>query len=254
MNTENHEGRLKLDKLPIEVAIANINKYSNDEYIQARRNAFGSSDSSILLGVNPYQTMLDLMKSKLRTEVSEEERAVGQKTAVKKGRDLEDLVMSKTSAVLNVKLIKPVDMYRLKEHPQLAINYDGVTDTPEQYIPVEIKIVTKAGERYYKPSVAVYRENFNMWYPDPVLPADLYTKPIEQRASYFGIPPYYYTQINQEMFGLNAPYGYIATLVESSWELIIYKVLRDDFLIQQLIDVSAKQWKLIEDAKNSAFL
>lgn len=245
-----HDGTLELDKLPIKVDVYNVDKLSNDDYIMARRNGFGSSDSSVLLGVNPYQKIPELIRSKLLTYVTPEERAVGDKTAVKKGRDLEPLVMDKASAVLQVDLIKPIHMYRFKEQPQLTINFDGVTDTPKQYIPVEIKIVTKAGERHYNTANAIYKEHIGVLETPPPKP-NLHALTTEQKAAYYGIPPYYYTQLNQEMFGLNAPYGYLAVLFETTWELVIYYIYRDDYLLDQLVTVSKYHWDRIEEAKNS---
>ena len=44
---------LDLSNLDLKVDVANIADVSNDEYIMLRRNGFGTSDSSVVLGVNP---------------------------------------------------------------------------------------------------------------------------------------------------------------------------------------------------------
>ena len=103
---------LELDGLDMKVDVENIADVPNDDYIMLRRNGFGTSDSSILLGVNPYQTVKDLLKSKLLDHVTDEERKVGEKTAVRKGRDLEPLVIEKWIHLFGKDCIKPPHQYR----------------------------------------------------------------------------------------------------------------------------------------------
>ena len=47
---------INLEGLPIEVSYADIDQVANDDYIIIRRDGFGASDSSILLGVNPFKS------------------------------------------------------------------------------------------------------------------------------------------------------------------------------------------------------
>lgn len=247
---------LNIEGLPIEVDIKDVDKMSGDDFIRIRRNGFGASDSSILAGVNPYQNKFELIKSKLRTEITAEERAVGQKSAVRKGRELEPLVIQKSSAVLDREVMKPVDMYRFKEIPFLTINFDGVAENLEdkksRYIPVEIKIVTKPGERHYNKSRAIFRESeLIQWQEELPKLEGIEHLNIQQRAAYYGIPPYYYTQCQQEMFGLDAPFSYLATLIESTWELVIYKIWFDKDCMDTIIAEGEHLWKQIEDAKNT---
>ena len=64
---------LDLTGLPIEVDVPNIDTVSSEEFALHRRNGFGGSDSSILLGVNPYSTLRELIIQKATTELSQKE-------------------------------------------------------------------------------------------------------------------------------------------------------------------------------------
>lgn len=255
---EEERDRLNIKDLPLQVDIKDVDKLSNDEYIMARRNGFGASDSSILVGVNPFQTRFDLIKSKLLQKVTEEERKIGTLTAVKKGKDLEPLIITKLTAFFGTKVMKPVDMYRFKDLPFLTINYDGVLETDDGYVPAEIKIVTRAGERHYDFSRAMYRESDALL---PIVEEDeaamegLSPKlTIEQRAMHYGVPAYYYTQLMQEMFGLNAKYGYLAVLRDTAWELCIFKIPFDKDTMDRIIIEGMKTWQHIETVKNTTEL
>ena len=95
-NYENQNaGNLDLSELDIEVAIKNIDQYPNEEYALLRKDGLGTSDSSIVLGVNPYTTRSELIAQKCRDYLTEDEKAVGDKPAVIKGRELEPFIISK---------------------------------------------------------------------------------------------------------------------------------------------------------------
>ena len=93
--TDENAGTLDLSELDIEVDIANIDQYPNQEYALLRKNGLGTSDSSIVLGVNPYKSLSDLIAEKCRNYLTEEELEVGDKSAVRKGRELEPLIIHK---------------------------------------------------------------------------------------------------------------------------------------------------------------
>ena len=71
-----NEGILDLSELDIEVDIANIDQYPNEQYALLRKNGLGTSDSSIVLGVNPYTSKNDLIAEKCRNYLTEEELEV----------------------------------------------------------------------------------------------------------------------------------------------------------------------------------
>ena len=122
-------------------------------------------------------------------------------------------------------------------------NFDGVMGTPEQYIPVEIKVVTKAGERHYNYCKAIFTEGGGM--RPMVDDVTNFALTIDQKAAYYGIPGYYYTQLEQQILGLKAPYGYLATLTESTWSLTVYMVWADLSVATRLIIEGDQQWNNI---------
>ena len=253
-NIVNEEVReIDLNRVPLEIAVENIDAVSKEEFTQLRRKGFGGSDSSVLVGVNPFSTISDLIQSKTRTELSEEEKAIGKLAAVRKGNDLEPLIINKATEILNTTVFKPPHMYRFKEYPYLTMNFDGVTDLDnKQYVPVEIKVCTYRGEKHYNKTKAFYDESLpegaqaTLEQPD-ISEANM---SIEERAAHYGIPPYYFTQLQQEIMALDAPFGFIAVLFESDWYVRIFKVFRDPKTQHAIIIEGYKTWRKVEAILN----
>lgn len=247
---EQTDVHLDLTNTPLAVDVKNIDTLPNEEYAMLRKNGLGTSDSSVILKVNPYTTLKELIEEKARTYLTPEEIAVGEELAVKKGRDLEPLIIQKFERFFGQKNWKPSDMYVHKEFPYLKFNFDGVTGTPEQYIPCEIKVITKKGERHYNFAKAMFIEGIGF---RPIQPNHAITNnSINTKAELYGIPPYYYTQLQQQIFGLNAPFGYLSVLRESDWTFISYFVHRDESVITDLIMQGAKVWEAVEAVKAGA--
>lgn len=236
---------LDLSKLPIEVSVENIDTVlANDKlgFTMLRRNGLGGSDSSVVLGVNPYTTRAELIKQKASNTLSEEEKAVSEKTAVRKGNDLEPLIIDKTSAFLNTEIFKPKDMYRYKEYPWLTMNFDGVAEGEQGYYPVEIKVVTLYGQKHYDFNKAFFDETQGIL-PIPPNYAASEINTIETKAMQYGIPPYYYTQLQDEMMALNAEYGMLSVLRDSDWRIFTFYIHRDPYVQSRLITESYKIWQ-----------
>ena len=247
--TQAQEANLDMGYAGWKVTVPNIDELPNEQYAMLRRGGFGGSDSSILLGVNPYTTITELIEEKARDYLTEEEKAVGNETAVRKGRDLEPLIISKFERYFGLKTVKPKDMYRCVEHPYLTMNFDGITGNPDAYLPVEIKVVTAKGERHYNPRKAIYIEGRGFHN----LPEDVsqHNISIQNKAAHYGIPPYYYTQLQQEIMASGAHYGYLNTLYDSSWIMHTYFVWRDDKVIRDIVIQGYRNWQRVI-AKNPA--
>ena len=250
-------GKLDLSELDIEIDIESIDQYPTQEYALLRKNGLGTSDSSIILGVNPYKTKSDLIEEKCRNYLTDEELEVGDKSSVRKGRDLEPMIIYKHSQIMDRHVIKPIDMYKHKQYPYIKFNFDGVIDKlynedgTYQYIPDEIKVCTIYGQKHYQPKKATFQEGKG-W---DVIPPH-YEKEnisIESKAAMYGIPPYYYTQLQQQIFGLNAPYGFLTVMFERDWLIRSWLVWRDQKMINQLIVEDTKTWELIEQKRPKGF-
>ena len=239
---------INLTNTNLEIAVADIDQFSNDEYIILRRQGFGASDSSVILGVNPYKTIDELIREKASNVITAEERAVGEKAAVRKGVDLEPLIIQKFEHYFKQECFKPKDMYKVKGTTCLNVNFDGVTGTPEQYIPAEIKVVTMYGEKHYNPTKAIFDEvNGFMPLPENISNSN---NTIETKAAHYGIPPYYYTQLQQQMLGLNADYGYLSVLFDKDWRMRTFFVWRDNKMLEELIQKSDYYWQQVLALKN----
>ena len=240
---------LDLKRVPLEIAVRDIDQVSKEEFTQLRRQGFGGSDSSILVGVNPFSTISDLIQSKVRTTLSEEEKAVGQLAAVRKGNDLEPLIIKKATGIIGSEVFKPPHMYRFKEYPYLTMNFDGVTDLKgKQYIPVEIKVCTYKGEKHYNKFKAIFDEATDTAYPEQPNISEA-NMTIEERAAHYGIPPYYFTQVQQEMMALDAPFGYLTVLFESDWYIRIFKIFKDPKTQNAILIQGYKTWQKVEAIK-----
>lgn len=243
---------IDLARVPLEIAVENIDAVSKEEFTKLRRDGFGGSDSSVLVGVNPFSTISDLIDSKIRTELSEEEKAIGKLAAVRKGNDLEPLVMKKATETLKNIVFKPPHMYRFKEFPYLTMNFDGVIDLEgKQYIPVEIKVCTYKGTKHYNRDKAIFDERLPDGHQARPELEDISEKnmSIEERAGYYGIPPYYFTQLQQEMMALDAPFGFLTVLFEIDWYIAIYKVWRDPKTQNAIKIQGYKIWNKVEEAR-----
>lgn len=255
--TDDNAGVLDLSQLDLEVDVPNIDQYPNEQYALLRKDGLGTSDSSIVLGVNPYTTKRELIEEKCRNYLTDEELAVGDKSAVRKGRELEPLIIHKHTQVLDRRIIKPIHMYRHKEFPHIKFNFDGVVDKvmkddgTYQYIPDEIKVVTMYGQKHYDKKKAWFSESKG--YLDVPERYDEYNASIETKAGLYGIPPYYYTQLQQQIFGLNAPFGYLTVMFDTLWEIFSFLVWRDQKVINQLIIEDTKTWNLIEQKRGQNF-
>ena len=223
---------LIVNKGVLEVAVDNIQSMSHEDYALKRKNFFGASDSSILCGVNLYKTLDKLLKEKNNKFITKEEKEVGEKAIVRKGYDLEPIILNKAEECLKTceeytTLYKPEHMYKFRNIDGLSVNYDGVLVKPNNVlVPVEAKLVSKYGEKYYNKDRTI-EENAAL---ETVLESPEMEAHIKKRALRIGIPAYYYTQVQQEMMGLDAPYGYLAALFDETWTFKLYYVPKDEFV------------------------
>ena len=236
----------------LEVDIENMAEMSKNDklaFLLNRRNGFGGSDSSVLLNVNPFKTQETLVAEKLATAPTKEELEVGNKVNVRKGADLEPLVLSKFEEWAELQpgeVHKPNPSYKFTQHPHLKVNYDGVLSLGDKLVPVEAKFVSTFATKYWTMSKSIDK----LWLGDMHVETDVSeTKRITAQAKAYGIPVYYYTQLQQEIIGLNAPFGYLAALFDKDWTLRVFKVFRDSELEKDLYEVGDQLWNNIESIR-----
>lgn len=214
----------------LEVAIPNVQDMSHEDYALARKNYFGASDSSILCGVNLYKNMSQLIAEKNAKYLTKEELEVGEKPIVRKGYDLEPIILNKAEEVLNAVIHKPKDMFKFKGTNGLSVNYDGVMQDNGTWVPVEAKLVSKYGEKYYNKNVTMDAAKT----VSVAVEGESLEQHIKRKALKLGIPAYYYTQVQQEIAGLDAPHGYLAALFDETWTFKVFYIPRDNYVINMI--------------------
>jgi hypothetical protein len=241
-----------LDKIctPVVDNAAELAENNQEEFRKIRQNGLGASDSSVVLGVNPFpdNTEPELIKQKIKDEPTAVEKKIQNLVSVKKGRDLEPIILQKFKDKFDIHVFKPEAMYQVDSHPYLKINYDGLIVKPNQHeIPVEVKLITKYGAKYYDMDMTVNELGGAPFLPKVhALKDDEYIKNV---AKQLGIPVYYYTQIQQQLLGTGAPYAYLVGLVETKWEIKVWQIPRNQRTIEALKMRGFKVWQKIKQLK-----
>lgn len=219
------------------------------QFAMLRRNGLGASDASVYLGVNQWTTVEELIEEKCSIGLTDKEIEVGNKENVRKGSDLEPLILKTFATWSGLEVNKPEPMYALKEHPHLRINFDGVVSfTEDTKIPVEAKLCSYWANKYWDRTKWI--ENIMDGSPKVCGGANV-VEHINMEAELYGIPPYYYTQIQQQMLGLDAPFGFFAVLFDKGWELGVYKIWKDLFIQEEIIKQSKIVWEKIEERRRA---
>lgn len=217
-----------IEKQNVLVKSFKANLEDKEAFALSRKNTFGGSDTSILLGVNLYTTLEQLREQKHNKFLTDEEKAVGEKPIVRKGADLEPFILNKAAEELKQQVYKPEYTYIFKEYNYMSLNYDGVFINEQgKPIPVEAKLVSKFGEKYYKKDISM-KEMENIVVEKK---SDDIATHIKLMSNKYGIPPYYYTQVQREIEGLGADYGYLIAWFDESWTGKLYRIKRDDYVI-----------------------
>lgn len=239
---------LLLDETPLQIIVENIDQYSPTEFTVLRRQGLGGSDSSILCGVNPFSTERELIDSKVRVFPTEEELGIGMQRNVRAGNDMEPIIIDKFNTYFpQYKIFKPKHMYQFKDTPYLSMNFDGVglnIEKSSRYIPIEIKFISMYGGKYYNFNHAWFNEDAGMM-PERFDHSKTGDS-IPAKADWIGIPPYYYTQLQQEMMALNAPYGLLCVVFEKTWNVSVFRTEFDPTTAAQIVNKGATTWRQVE--------
>lgn len=242
----------KILKVDIKDAAA-LSVHDKEAFSKIRKNGLGASDSSIYLGYNQWNTVDTLLTDKLSVERTENDEKIGNLVNVRKGIDLEPLILHKFEEYTGntVQLIKPKDQYRFILNPQLTINFDGVYENSDGLIPVEAKYVSAYAGKYWDVDKCVTQDMFlNNTAKNNTISKTL-SKRVPQAAESNGIPVYYYTQVQQEIMALDAPYGYLAALFDKDWKLRVFKIYKEGVVQEMIIQGSSKFWRKLENTRRS---
>lgn len=240
-----------LEKTGLKIKVENAYLLDSKAFQEVRYEGFGASETGALLGVNKWKTSAEVIDEKV-SKYSDE--SIGLQASVRKGKDLEDFVIQKVSKIINLDVSKSMHMYEIPG-TRLTVSFDGVTLENGNLIPVEIKTTSFFGSKGYKPDKSQFRELEKLTIPhvdyaeflDPRLNHEVY---INKLADLIGIPSYYLVQVQHQIFAIGADYGYLAVLLEDSWEVAVFKISRNKIIIDALVSVSEMFWELIEAKRN----
>jgi predicted phage-related endonuclease len=226
--------------------MAELSQSDQAMFAMLRRSGLGASNAAVYMGVNKWTKLEDLIEEKKSIGLTEHELMVANLENVRKGRDLEPLILNYFSKNMGVDVCKPSPMYRIIEHPQLTINFDGVINLGGTLVPVEAKYCSPFAHKYWKQERTITNLQDGKEYV--CAGADI-VKHIEETAELYGIPPYYYTQVQQQMLGLNAPFGYFAVIFDKGWQPAAYKIFRDKYTQDAIIAESERVWAKVKGAQ-----
>lgn len=219
--------------------VSDLLEKNDDQYALLRNVGFGASDSSKLLDINPYTTLNEMLKEKRSLAPVKDE--IKYKATVRKGKELEDLIMRKISKILGIEIYKPEIMYGYKD-TRLTVNFDGVSPIDTHLIPVEIKLCTTYGRKYYD-----FRRAITEDIKDPNFKINLNDLKLmgTRSAEMCGYPINYYTQLQQQILFLDAPFGILGVLDDQNWTIELFLSYRDDALIKDIQIAEIKhRWNL----------
>ncbi len=226
----------------IQITAANIDEYTEEDFARIRHTGFGASDSSKILGVNPFPngTIDDLLYEKIN-QITDD--TIGAKATVRMGKDLEQFIIDrferemKKYTLAPITVLKPKHMYG-RLYNGLNTNFDGVIKEFGKFIPMEVKTISTWGRKHYRfdnaleiyptESTDILKDFLDM-VPIPTEELkETIAETIITRSKNCGIPPYYYTQLQQQIDFLKAPYGYLLVLDVNDWTIKVYKISYDE--------------------------
>lgn len=240
-----------------------IDKMSKLEFAESRFNGFGASDMGKLLEVNPFDgcKRSDLINEKVNKIVDEQ---IGKLANVRKGNDLEDLILRKSKKLLqalyegdeeDLDVIKVWETYGNDNN--LNINFDGVLiEKTRMILPIEAKTVSSAYSRKQFNWKRAFTRTRDGAYDDGCLAVKPYYNYDEmykdikdyciQAASYYGIPPYYFVQVQAQLDAMDCDYGYLAALNVDEWEVYLFKIYKHEVVCEEENRLCKIYWALIE--------
>ena len=233
-----------INKSILSVAVDNAAELSVSDktrFAQIRRSGLGGSDSSIVLGVNKWTTPAQLIEQKRSAEITEEELAIGEKPQVRMGADLEPLILQKFSEWAGgMPVHKPKEMFRFIEHPYLTVNYDGMTDN---LIPVEAKCISMFADKVWNKSTCINSPLSGIMYRGA---GSNIVEHVNELSEAYGIPPYYFTQCQQEMMGVDAESCFLAAMFVKDWTLRVYRIYKDKWTQDAIVEIGHDIWEAIK--------
>ena len=182
----------------------------NEQWHKDRLNGLGGSDASIVLGINPWKSRLELWNTKVNKIIDSNPE---DNLIFEIGHLLEPMIAKYYSKITSRQLeTRPQKVH--PEYPFIMGNIDREIVKSERETPGILEIKTKGA--------------FINWENDT-------------------IPPYYISQLQHYLSVYNYKWGSFAILDLQTRTITYTDIERDDVFIENLINEEKKFWKLVQD-------
>lgn len=209
-------------------------------WLKMRTEGLGGSDASVVLGINPYKSRLELWNEKVTGVVNEKETL-----DTKWGKILENVIIEEYQKESGMFTFKPEIMFRSSQYPFMIANIDSiiidgnkvnVLDLLKNYNETILKM-TNDTERCGILEVKT-KGAFTDWskYEDE--------KSVSVSAG-VSVPIYYMTQMQHYLCVMRYKWGQFAIFDMGKKDLLIVDVKRDEEMINMLIEEEGKFWDMV---------
>jgi len=179
-------------------------------WLSKRKEGIGGTDISALLGVNPWNTAIDVFLDKTTTDIDYDDNI-----AKRRGKLLESFV---------------ADLYKEETKHDIERNYDESLGRSIAYKHPLIDFMMATPDYFF----------YEFSSPDKQL---LEIKTAVGRGAkkwYEGIPEYVLLQLQQQMFVMEKQYAVLATLIDDDFAYLT--IQRNEDLIDRMVSVASDFW------------
>ena len=177
------------------------------QWLKQRKSGIGGSEASIVLGVNPWRSRLELWNDKINPVIQTTETV---DLNFKWGKILEPVIINEYKNITGRKVITGVEQFTSEQYPFMNANLDGIVIDKKKGIGV-LEAKTKG-------AFVNWNEN---------------------------IPLYYMIQMQHYLAVTGFKYASFTVLDFAKKDLLWYDVDRDENLISKIIDEEKKFWDLV---------
>ena len=184
-------------------AIAKTNELSREEWLTLRKKGLGGSDAAAVCGMNRWRGPLDVYLDKTSHSIDTTDNE-----SMYWGRVMEPVLRDEFSKRTNLKVEAVPFLFRLKEHPFMMANIDGIVHEKDGTVSLlEIKTANGFAAKDWED----------------------------------GLPQEYYIQIQHYLAVCDLPKAYVAVLIGGN-NFRYEAISRDDETIQTIIALESNFW------------
>lgn len=209
------------------------------EWLKARRSGIGGSDVAAILGMNRYKTKVDVYEDKIATDVPEDT----QSQAAYFGSVLEDVVAQEFSKRTGMKIQRVNTMLRKGDDGWMIANIDRAIVNPE--IAGRVYVYDEARQietrRQISTDMILECKTASSFIADQWGPSQEDEIVSGKTVTEHKIPLYYETQVQWYLGVTGASVCFVAVLLGGQ-DFRIYRVDRDDDVIEALREQCSKFW------------